>query len=136
MQLETLLYVSKSKIAPIDDEREVSRILASAHAANPAVGITGALIFTGTHFAQVLEGEKTSIDKTMATIAADPRHEQVNVVSREALAERRFPGWSMAYRGPSQFVSRHVTRLMHETSPSEKRRAADWLTELLEEFSR
>jgi hypothetical protein len=41
----------------------------------------------------------------------------------------------MAYFGPSQFVSRHVTRLLNDPSPSEYRRGADWLNDLLKEFS-
>jgi hypothetical protein len=135
MALESLLYVSESKIAPSEAENTLGRILATAHAANPEVGITGALLFTGKHFAQVLEGETAAVDETIASITRDPRHGQLSIVAREPLAERRFPDWSMAYSGPSQFVSRHVTRLLNAPTHAESRRAAEWLAELLDEFS-
>ena len=135
MALESLLYVSESKIDPADAQNEVKRILATSHAWNSSVGITGALLFTGTHFAQVIEGEEDVVGQLIASIANDPRHAIVNIVVRDPLTARRFPDWSMAYNGPSQFVSRHVTQLLNDRSPTEISRAADWLAELLEQFS-
>lgn len=135
MALFSLLYVSHSAIGSNDADREIDRILASAHAHNPTVGLTGALLFTGTHFAQVLEGNEAAIDQLMASISHDQRHDQVTVVQHGPIAERQFSDWSMAYRGPSKFVSRHVTRLLANPSPAEQRRAAEWLTDLLREFS-
>ena len=135
MALESLLYVSESTIESISAESEVKRILATAHAFNPSAGITGALLFTGKHFAQVIEGEEAEISRLIASIARDTRHVQLNIVTRGSLAVRRFPDWSMAYNGPSQFVSRHVTQLLNDPSPSESSRAAKWLAEILEQFS-
>ena len=135
MALETLLYISESKIQPDIAQSEIRRILADAHSFNPSVGITGALLFTGTHFVQVIEGEKVSIDALIASINRDPRHTNVNIVVRDPLTARRFPDWSMAYNGPSKYVSRHVTRLLNGPSALESNRAADWLAELLEQFS-
>lgn len=135
MALESLLYISESKIEQRNAESELNRILATAHAFNPTVGITGALVFTGTHFAQVIEGEEAVVSDLIASITRDPRHAQVNIVARDPLTARRFPDWSMAYNGPSKFVSRHVTALIEISSPVAKSRSADWLAELLEEFS-
>ena len=135
MALESLLYISESKIEPDNAQREVKRILATAHAFNPSVGITGALVFTGTHFAQVIEGDNVPINALIASITSDRRHSEVNIVARDPLVARRFPNWSMAYNGPSQFVSQHVTRLLNDPSPAASSRAADWLAELLEQFS-
>lgn len=133
--MESLLYVSESKIEPGDAQSELSRILATAHAFNPSVGITGALVFTGTHFAQVIEGDEVAISQLIASIMRDQRHTKVNIVARDPLTMRRFPEWSMAYNGPSQFVSRHVTRLLNDPASAESSRAADWLAELLAQFS-
>lgn len=135
MALETLLYISESSIAPSNIQNEVDLILVSAHKFNPSGGITGALIFTGKHFAQVIEGDETVVGNLMASIAGDPRHDQINIVMRDRLSDRRFPDWSMAYNGPSQFVSRHVTQLLDFPSLSVQSRSADWLAALLEEFS-
>jgi hypothetical protein len=135
MSMESLLYISRSQIANSEAASEVDAIVATAVAFNPAHELTGALLFTGTHFAQVLEGEGASLDRLMASISQDPRHDQLMVVSRGPLAHRNFPEWSMAYFGPSQFVARHVTRLLNNPAPAEVRRATEWLTDLLREFS-
>ncbi|WP_373488101.1 BLUF domain-containing protein [Blastomonas sp.] len=135
MALTSVLYISRSTIPAAEAERVVGRIVATAVACNPPVGLTGALLFTGTHFAQVLEGTADAIDDLLANIRKDPRHDQMLVVDRSALAERRFADWSMAYFGPSQFVARHVTRLLNDPSPAEQARAADWLTDLMREFT-
>lgn len=135
MALESLLYISESKITPSNAQLEVGRILATAHAFNRSVGITGALIFTGTHFAQLIEGDQAAVGVLIDSITRDTRHTHVDVVSRDQIVARRFPDWSMAYNGPSQFVSRYVTGLLNEPSTSARSRNAEWLTEVLEQFS-
>lgn len=135
MALESLLYISKSKIEASDAQDELQRILATAHAFNQRVGITGALLFTGTHFAQIIEGQEEAISDLISAISRDERHTQITIVLRNPIVERRFPDWSMAYNGPSQFVSRHVTRLLADPLPQESLRAGEWLAELLEQFS-
>jgi Sensors of blue-light using FAD len=135
MGLQSLLYISESSIEPSFAQGEVERILATAHAFNPSVGVTGALVFTGTHFAQLIEGEETVVTLLIASIAIDQRHTRMQIVTREPLVARRFPDWSMSYNGPSQFVSRHVTRLLNDPSRLESSRSASWLAELLEIFT-
>jgi len=137
MTLMRLLYVSESRIAPgaAAAAAAVDAIVATSMRHNPAHDITGALLFTGSHFAQLLEGDSHDIESLMLAICADDRHANVVVVDRQCMAERRFPDWSMAYFGPSQFVSRHVLRLLNDPPPAERRRAAGWLAELLREFA-
>ena len=132
--MERLLYVSKSKIKVTDVHAVVSHIVAKAAEWNVDHNLTGALIFTGTHFAQVLEGCQKDIDEVMVIIRNDPRHGSISVIDRSPISERQFPRWAMAYQGPSQFVSRHVTRLLHATSGSEQQRATQWLIQLAHEF--
>lgn len=64
---------------------------------NEQRAITGMLLFSGVHFAQVLEGPAPALAALMASIAADPRHREVRVLSRTAVTRRDFTGWSMAY---------------------------------------
>lgn len=135
MSLQSLLYISHSKIAPQEAARCVEAIVDTAMKHNPPLGLTGALLFTGTHFAQVLEGIPAAIDELMGRVVQDSRHDRLLIVERAPIAQRRFDKWSMAYFGPSRFVSRHVTRLLHDPLPQEHRRAAQWLTELMREFS-
>lgn len=132
--MERLLYVSESKIKEADVDAGISRIVVNSKEWNLEHNLTGALIFTGTHFAQVLEGSQKDIDEVMDIIKNDLRHELVSVINRSPITERQFPHWAMAYKGPSQFVSRHVTRLLHATSGLEQQRATDWLIQLAHEF--
>lgn len=130
-----MLYISKSTIPKADQKTAIDEIVTAAHARNPGMGLTGALLFTGTYFAQVLEGNEATVDALMATIYLDERHEDVKIVDYGPIKARRFPDWSMAYHGPSQFVAQHVTRLLDGPQPTEQRRASEWLNELLWEFA-
>jgi len=135
MALISLLYVSEGRLNPDTVEADVGAIVARAVRYNPAHGLTGALLFTGVHFAQLLEGSSRDVDTLMLAICDDDRHANVVVVDRQNLDARRFPDWSMAYFGPSQFVSRHVLRLLSDPPPAERRRAARRLAELLHAFA-
>lgn len=135
MELQSLLYISRSRIDPAETQDVVQSIVDTAVRCNSASELTGALLFTGTHFAQVLEGRAACIDRLMDKLTLDPRHDQLLIVDRAPLDKRQFAGWSMAYFGPSQFVNRHVTRLLNNPSQQEQSRAAEWLTELMQEFS-
>ena len=133
--LVSLLYVSTSLLDPVTAESDVLALVAECKPRNKSRGLTGALIFTGTHFAQVIEGEEEAVDTLMKTMRDDPRHADLVVVDRSPIASRRFADWGMAYSGPSQFVARHVNRLLNDSSPVELRRAAGWLIELLHKFA-
>ena len=135
MSLLSFLYLSRSTAAPSAAANNVGRIVASSRARNPSLGLTGALLFTGEHFAQVLEGTSQSIVTLMTIVGQDPRHDQITVVAREPIDTRRFGNWSMAYSGPSQFVARHVTRLMNDHAAHEHGRSVKWLNDLLWEFA-
>lgn len=132
--MERILYVSKSKIEKAEAFAVVARIVTKSKEWNIDHNLTGALIFTGTNFAQVLEGPQKDIDDVMGIIESDPRHEEVSVINRSPITERQFSTWAMAYQGPSQFVSRHVTQLLNATSGLEQQRATDWLVQLAREF--
>ena len=133
--MERLLYISESRLEPSETKPSVSQIVADAQVRNSEFEITGALLFTGTHFAQILEGPQGSIQQLMSSIQDDSRHRNIVIVDHSPIEARRFPDWKMAYQGPSEFVSRHVVRLLHSPSQSEQRRATEWLTELAHEFS-
>jgi CheY-like chemotaxis protein len=108
--MKSLLYVSRSQLQPSETDIEVQRIVTVARERNAEVGITGALIFTHTHFAQFLEGPERAVDQLMERLRQDPRHDHVRVVSTPSFERRRFSDWSMAYGGSSVFVSTLVTR--------------------------
>jgi hypothetical protein len=132
--MQRLLYISESRIDHLDADSFETEVVEAARIKNAVLGLSGALLFTGTHFAQILEGPKTALNAMMHTLQTDDRHENITVIERSAINTRRFADWQMAYFGPSQFVSRHVTRLLNSASPSEQQRASDWLIDLAHEF--
>ena len=132
--MERLLYISESRIDNMDAASFETEVVVAARIKNAILGRSGALLFTGTHFAQILEGPEASLDAMMHLLQADDRHENIIVIERSAIGIRRFADWQMAYFGPSQFVSRHVTRLLNGASASDQQRATEWLTELAHEF--
>ena len=134
--MQRLLYISKSKIKDADVSALIAQIIAGSEKRNSFLDVTGALIFTGAHFAQVLEGSQKAINELMISVNNDARHEAISVVDRSFITERQFSRWAMAYQGPSQFVSRHVTRLFYTTPGAEQKRATHWLTQLAREFLR
>lgn len=131
--LTSLLYVSQSRIPEQGVEDSVDQIIAAAEVRNRSLGITGAVLFTGQHFAQVIEGDRAAIDALWGDIRGDIRHERLVVVERKSMAKRRFADWSMAFFGPSYFVTRQVKNLSHERSEAHYLRTAKWLNDLLEE---
>ena len=46
---------------------------------------------------QVLEGERSAINRLYARIIRDPRHKDVELLPLEEISERRFAKWSMAF---------------------------------------
>jgi CheY-like chemotaxis protein len=106
--MRALLYVSRSRLGPDESQSEVQRIVATARERNEPVGITGALVFTHTHFAQFLEGPEAAIDELMERLREDPRHQDVRIVHTPSFSRRLFSDWSMAYGGSSVYVSQLV----------------------------
>jgi hypothetical protein len=136
MGIRCLLYVSESCLSWPEDAGEVDEMVAVARRRNEQLALTGALVYTRTHFAQVLEGEPPAIETVMASIRADPRHRNLAVVADERLDARHFPNWTMAYSGPSFYVDRQIRPLLNQaTDPGRSRRAAAGLLAFMREFA-
>ena len=91
-----LIYRSHSRIPAAGFEAELGTILRGARAKNSALGITGALLVYDDWFAQTLEGEETAVRRLYAKIAADPRHDTVELREEGAASARVFSRWAMA----------------------------------------
>lgn len=90
-----LIYVSTA-VRPMDG-KALARILRTARDNNEALGVTGLLLYKGRHFMQILEGDAEAVRNLFATIADDPRHEDVVVLYEDATDVRDFGAWSMAF---------------------------------------
>lgn len=105
--MKSLLYVSRRR--PMADVSEcmqdLGAIVETSRARNAEMQITGALVATPTHFAQVLEGSEAAIDEVMARIMRDERHTDIVVGPLEGRTDREYPRWALAYHGESSFVA-------------------------------
>src|ERR1700742_1196997 len=99
--LYRLIYCSRNVIVPaMPDavpEDEIRSILAAARRCNKADNITGALLYTGSGFAQVLEGMRDAVERTFGRISDDPRHAEVTALSFTPTEYRSFPDWPMGF---------------------------------------
>lgn len=91
----TLLYASIRK--PTCNNIEIERILESARKNNPAMDITGVLLYNRIKFLQYLEGDYDVITELYHKIKEDERHMNVIMISRDrnVISERLFPSWAM-----------------------------------------
>ena len=99
--LYRVAYFSRNAIAgtPADMAAEVDTILEIARRNNVQAGLTGALLFNGSCFAQVLEGPLDAMERTFERIQRDPRHADLTVLELGPAEAREFAGWSMAFAG-------------------------------------
>lgn len=72
-------------------------ILQQSQAYNSQHGITGVLLQGQGIYLQALEGEQDAVNRLYARIAADPRHDRVEMVHCENIEQRRYGNWSMAH---------------------------------------
>ena len=135
MILTTVICASVSGLKPQTAQTEIEAMVAKARISNAANDITGALLFTGTHFVQVLEGDAGPIDTLLRKLHADNRHDGLIVTNRASLIKRRFAGWDMAYSGPSQFVAKRVIRIFNNSDPAGQRHATRWLIDLMRQLA-
>lgn len=130
----SVTYVSRSRLGDEEAEQKVTDIVEASRRYNADFGLTGALIFTGRDFAQTLEGDRQAIDFIMDRIANDNRHVDVTVVHESEQSARDFADWSMAYRGLTTFVQRHVDAV-RTAVPGDRKVAVIELRALLRAFA-
>jgi hypothetical protein len=90
-----LLYISRATGAITTTV--TGSILESARVHNRVAGITGVLCQGQGLFIQVLEGERSTVNRLYNTIIKDKRHHDVELVAIEEIQARKFPNWSMAH---------------------------------------
>lgn len=119
--LSSLVYVSRSSLALNGDNDAVDEIVSIANSHNRTLRMSGALIYTELHFAQLLEGPACAIDELMRSIRRDERHCDVTVVAEQKISTRKFKDWAMAYSGPSPYLDRYIKRLISPATAEEER---------------
>ena len=101
--LYRLIYCSRNVILQALPDAATAEVIAAilqtARRHNKANNVTGALLFTASGFAQVLEGTRDVVEHTFERISGDPRHADVTVLSFTPTERRSFPDWSMGFSG-------------------------------------
>ena len=78
------------------NKMDLREILSKSVNNNMRDNIGGALLFNSGVFLQALEGSRAALNVTYRRIAADERHERVDLIGLEPAKERMFKSWSMA----------------------------------------
>jgi len=79
-------------------QEEIDKIVASCKKNNPALGITGVLLYSDSKFIQLVEGESNVITGLYDKIKKDPRHTNTMMVSYGPIKDKSFPSWHMGTR--------------------------------------
>jgi hypothetical protein len=98
-----VIYYSRNRLAgsPTEMADAIDKLLDVCRRENSKCGLTGALMFNQSCFAQVLEGPADAVEATYRRIARDPRHSDIELLADGQVPQRSFPTWSMAYVGCS-----------------------------------
>ena len=89
-------YIS-TPMRPMSTE-DLMQILNSARLNNIQLGVSGMLLFTGSEFIQILEGEEKVIEELLATIKQDPRHRDFRIIEKKKITAREYADWTMGFK--------------------------------------
>lgn len=96
MSVHRFIYVSRvARHVRFADAEAIAQLASERNAAN---GLTGLLLYSPSHFVQILEGEEPEIARTFSRIGKDRRHTELRVVDARDVAEREFSDWAMVAR--------------------------------------
>lgn len=130
MKIKRWLYRSVSLLPSANAAAAVEEIVAISITRNANLDVTGALVFAGDRFAQLIEGPVQGINALRASIAADGRHSHVTTLLDDWTDQRLFAQWSLAYVGEAQFVRRSIGEPLSDVEIAVGR-----LIRIMQEFS-
>jgi len=88
-----------SQLTDTSDASVYASIVRGARRRNVALGITGALVFDGERFCQLVEGSEDAISLLFPRIASDTRHDRLDVLA-SGVGPRQFTEWRSGYCNP------------------------------------
>ena len=136
--LYNLAYISKNTIQGTPDEirEQVRDILATAHRNNIAMDVTGALLYSGGYFCQVIEGPREILEDLFESIQMDKRHGDVTVLHFAPIESRGFREWAMALAGIEDNMRFDIEGLRASKDDLKMREAGRDLVAVLEQLVR
>ena len=97
--LATVVYRSRA-ITPLLDQN-LKSLMRAAQSRNRREAITGVLLYDDSRFFQWLEGPVDGVARVMDSIHSDPRHKDLEILTRRSATMRRFKDWDMKLAAPS-----------------------------------
>ena len=76
---------------------DISLIVSSSQRNNALRDLTGALCFVNDTFVQCFEGERSAVNLLYKHLLQDTRHKELEILSFDEIAERRFATWAMGF---------------------------------------
>ena len=86
------------------DHLVLEEILTKSRSNNPAIGVTGSLIYHSDLFLQLLEGPPLAVSRLYQTILADNRHADIVNLCDETFNRRLFASWAMKNDGHQSWM--------------------------------
>ena len=100
-EIRHVIYISRPTHF---DHLVLEEILTKSRSNNPAIGITGSLIYHSDLFLQLLEGPSLAVHKLYQTILADNRHADIVNLCDETFSRRLFASWAMKNDGHQSWM--------------------------------
>lgn len=100
----TYQLIYRSRISRRIRFADAEKIAERSAEKNALRNISGMLLYTPTHFLQVLEGEKATVLRLFERISSDDRHSEVAIISQGEVDERCFGDWGMRVVMPRESV--------------------------------
>lgn len=112
--LAQLIY--RSKATPLFRRGKLDDFVNVISRSNERQNLTGALLFDGDYFLQIIEGTLSQLEALLGRLRNDIRHTSVVVLRLDIIKERAFCGWGM-----SRVTLRHPTlEAALASSPTER----------------
>lgn len=127
-----MVYTSAAKV--LLDPLQLGEILASSRRNNPALSVSGILLYHQGSFMQLLEGEEQTVRALYARIALDPRHHRAAVLRERHIENRSFGSWSMGFVALDPRLLRELPGRHALSSNGTLERDADTVLPLLDQF--
>ncbi len=113
-----IIYKSRS-VAPLNWDI-VRGITSASEVNNAALGVTGILLASRTHYLQALEGNFEDVNAVFRRIVRDNRHTDLSLVGFSLIDARLFGGWGMRGIGAFDFNKRIETELKDKYGAEEE----------------
>ena len=100
-EVRHVIYISKPTHF---DHLVLEDILTKSRVNNPAIGVTGNLIYHSDLFLQLLEGPHSAVKRLYGIILADNRHTDIVKLRDETFNRRLFASWAMKNDGHQSWM--------------------------------